>query len=210
MPDLVANDSGSFTIVVEDTVDERLDETANKKRKLDDPVVDDVWVTIHKVTLRMSDKAVLLSCELDDKIIGAAQKLLLHKFPSLNGLRCTLVQDDIGVWVNNYVQILHCRSNHWITVSTISCQPGKIKVYDSLHNDVDIATKNKLEKTFARKLQYIVPRVQKQKGTKDCGLFAVAVATNLAYGIKTFKFDQDQMRRHLCACFEASEMTIFP
>jgi len=44
-----------------------------------------------------SDKAVLLSSELDDKIINAAQKLLFCKFPSLNSLRSTLVQDHIGV-----------------------------------------------------------------------------------------------------------------
>ena len=165
---------------------------------------------MHRVVLRMSDKAVLLSHELDDKIIGAAQKLLLSKFPSLNGLRSTLLQDHIRVWVNNYVQIFHCRSNHWITVSTIGCQPGEIKVYDSLYDDVDVTTKNKLEKTFASNLRYITPRLQKQKGTIDCGLFAVAFATNLAYGRNTFKFDQSQMHHHLIACFEASKITVFP
>ena len=100
----------------------------------------------------MSDKAVLLSRELDDKIIGSTQKLLLSNFSLLNGLRSTLLQDRIGVWVNNYVQIFHCRSNQWITVSTIGCQPGEIKAYDSLYNDVDVTTKNKLEKTFVSKL----------------------------------------------------------
>lgn len=156
----------------------------------------------------MSDKIVLLSRELEDKIIGAAQKLILSKFPSPNGLRSTLLQDCIGVWVNNYVQIFHCRSNHWITVSTLGCQPGEIKVYDSLYDDVDVATK--LEKIFASKLHYIIPRLQKQKGAIDCGLFAVAFATNIGYGRNTFKFNQSQMRRHLIACFEASEIAVFP
>ena len=77
-----------------------------------------------------------------------------------------------------------------MTVSTIGCQPGEIKVYDSLYDDVDVTIKNKLEKTFACKLHYIIPRLQKQQGVKDCGLFAVAFATNLAHGRNAFKFDQ--------------------
>ena len=102
-----------------------------------------MWIKIDRVVLRVSDKAVLLRCKLDDNIIAAAQKLLLSKFSSLNGLRSTLTQDHIGVWVNNYVQIFHCHSNHWITVSTIGCHPGEIKVYDSFYDDVDVTTKNR-------------------------------------------------------------------
>ena len=81
-------------------------------------------------------------------------------------------------------------------------------MYDSLYND-DNATKNKLEKTFANKLHYIIPRLQKQKGAIDCGLFAVAFTTNLAYGKNTFKLDQSQMHHHLFACFEASKIAVF-
>ena len=100
--------------------------------------------------------------------------------------------------------MVHSRSNHWITVSTIDCQPGEIKVHNSLYDEVDAATKNKLEKTFACKIQYILPRVQKQHGLKDCGLFAVAFATDIAYGKKIVEFDQNKMSHHLCECFEQS------
>ena len=147
------------------------------------------------MVLRLSDKAVLLNGELNDKVINAAQKLLLEKFPSLKGLRSTLVQDHIGFWVDNYLQVVHSRSNHWITC-------GEIKVYDSLYNEVDTTTKNKLEKTFACKIQYIVPRVQKQQGVKDCGLFAVAFTTDIAHGKTVFKYDQSKMLNHLHECFE--------
>ena len=43
----------------------------------------------------------------------------------------------------------------------------------------------RIEKTFANKLHYIIPRLQKQRGAIDCGLFAVAFATNSAYGRNT-------------------------
>ena len=86
----------------------------NKRSK-----VDDVWLRVQNVVLRLSDKAVLLSEELNDKVINAAQKLLHQKFPSLQGLRSTLVQDRIGFWVDNYLQVVHSRSNHWILHSVI-------------------------------------------------------------------------------------------
>jgi len=128
---------------------------------------------IHKVILKMSDKAVLLSSKLNNKIISAAQKLLFGKFLSLNSLLSILVQAHFGVWVNSYVQMFHCCSNHRITVTTVGYHPGEVKVYDSLYDDVDTATMNKLEKTFHCNLQYTVPSLQ---GVKDCDLFAIAFA----------------------------------
>ena len=162
------------------------------------------------MVLRLSDKAVLLNGELNDKLINAAQKLLLQKFPSVKGLRSTLVQDHIGFWVDNYLQVVHSRSNHWITVTTIGCQYGEVKVYDSLYKKVDTATKSKLEKTFACKIQYIVPKVQEQQDVKDCGLFAVVFATDIAHGRMVFKYDQSKMRDHLCECFEQLCIDVFP
>ena len=35
-------------------------------------------------------------------------------------------------------------------------------------------------------------------------------ATNLAHGRTIFKFDQSKMNHHLCACFEVSELIVFP
>ena len=90
------DDSCHVTVIVEEVEDTDECTTSYKRRKLNDSEVDDVWVTIHKVILRMSDKAVLLSSELDDKIVGAAQKFLLCKFPSLNGLRSTLATLESG------------------------------------------------------------------------------------------------------------------
>ena len=72
------------TVIVDELEEvEDTDESTKlyKRRKLDDSAVVGVCLTIQK---KMSDKAVLLSGELDDKIISAAQKLLF-KFPSLMG-----------------------------------------------------------------------------------------------------------------------------
>ena len=95
-------------------------------------------------------------------------------------------------------------------MATIGCQHNEIKVIDSLYNEVDTATKNRLEKTFACSIQCIVLRVQKQQGSKDCGLFALAFATDIAHGKIVFKYDQSKMRNHLYECFVQLCIDFFP
>ena len=76
------------------------------------------------------------------------------------------------------------------------------------YDEVDAATKNKLEKTYACKIQYILPRVQKQHDLEDCGLFAVAFGTDIAYGKKVGEFDQNRMHHH--ECFGRECISTFP
>ena len=81
-------------------VDDNASDDASKRRKVEGS---EEWIAVQSMVLRLSDKATLLNGELNDKIINGAQKLLLQKFPSLKGLKSTLVQDDIGFWVDNYL-----------------------------------------------------------------------------------------------------------
>ena len=55
-------------------------------------------------------------------------------------------------------------------------------------------------------------RVGKQVGSDDCGLYAIAILTALAYKINVaeVKFDQSKMRRHFIDCIEAKFLTLFP
>lgn len=41
--------------------------------------------------------------------------------------------------------------------------------------------------------------MQVQKGSADCGLFAIAIATSLLYDIN-LSYNQDKMRDHLLYC----------
>jgi len=59
----------------------------------------------------------------------------------------------------------------------------EVKVYDSLYNRVDDATKRKIEKALACKLRFIVPVVQKQQGYK-------AFATHLPFGKTQFNLNK--------------------
>ena len=54
-------------------------------------------------------------------------------------------------------------------------------------------------------------KMQKQKGTSDCGVFTIKIATSLAFGINPTAsvFEQDCMRGHLSKCLEAKKR-LFP
>uniref|UniRef100_A0A1X7SY09 Ubiquitin-like protease family profile domain-containing protein n=1 Tax=Amphimedon queenslandica TaxID=400682 RepID=A0A1X7SY09_AMPQE len=147
-----------------------------------------------------------------------AQRILQKQFPLFNGFYLTLKLSSMKPvtdgWIGNFLQICHCRSNHWITLSTIGCQHGEIRVYDSLYDEVDEDTIFLIKRLFNQDgLSIILPSVQKQNGVKDCGLFAIANATALLLTSDpstTHLFNQAKLRDHLVHCLEANMFTHFP
>ena len=52
--------------------------------------------------------------------------------------------------------------------------------------------------------------VEHQRGSMDCGVYATAVATSLAFGhLGPFNFHHRSMRQHLVDCLEKIELTPF-
>uniref|UniRef100_A0A1X7U6V1 Ubiquitin-like protease family profile domain-containing protein n=1 Tax=Amphimedon queenslandica TaxID=400682 RepID=A0A1X7U6V1_AMPQE len=179
---------------------------------------DEIWVRIEGIVLYMSGMNRLSGgLELTEAIINSAQKLLKSQFPTLQGLGLTFEDQPCIDWVDNYIQIAHCRGNHWIAISTIGCDINKIHVYDSLYSNVDTNTEHNIKTIFASDVSISLPSVQKQLGLKDCGVFAIAFATHLAYSTKCTnhtllsekQFRQDNMRSHLINCFMTRSMTEF-
>ena len=64
------------------------DQDNTKRRKVDESSdVDGVWLTVHNIQLKMSEKTILLNKEeLNDRINNASQRILYCQFPSLQGL----------------------------------------------------------------------------------------------------------------------------
>ena len=62
------------------------------------------------------------------------------------------------------------------------------------------------------KIQCNMTKVQKQKGSTDCGVFAVAFHTSLTYHLDPteVQYCQDQLRSHLCSCFIKGKLVPFP
>jgi len=67
-------------------------------------------------------------------------------------------------------------------VSNMECKKGVVNVYDSLFTFVDEETLGIIKNIRAIcKIHCNIAKVQKQKGSRDYGVFAVAFLTSLAY-----------------------------
>ena len=103
------------------------------------------------------------------------------------------------------VQIIFDRGNHWIVAANIHDDgTGAVKVYDSLYNCIDSKSKGVVKNLFETTAADIsVVNMQKQHGSTDCGLFAIAVVTALLFGEdpSSLHFEQSCMRNHLLQCY---------
>lgn len=92
-----SSSSSRDVVVISDGISDN-----NKRRKVDDKIKDYVndggemndslWLRIYNVVLKSLEKLLMLGGdELNDKIINATQRMLIKQFPSLQGLRSTLV-----------------------------------------------------------------------------------------------------------------------
>jgi len=108
--------------------------------------------------------------------------------------------------------VRYANQHHWIVTTTIGSKEN-VLMFDSIFGNVDEQTKkvifNLFQSSSAKKLRVV--NSQKQKGSKDCGLFAIAFATALAYGQNPskLKYDQSSMRSHLVRCFHEGKLVPF-
>ena len=121
-------------------------------------------------------------------------------------------KENVGKFVPNQLQVIHCHTwDHWIVASTINCKDGEVNIYDSVFSTVDEETKDVVANLFHSSSMKLM-QIQKQVGGKDCGLFAIATATAIAFGADPTRlvFNQASMRRHLAQCFTDKVITLFP
>ena len=179
------------------------------------------WVKVGTVNLTFDDQDALKNRShkwLNDNHITAAQNLLKSQHPHINGLQPPVLQITQTFEVHcskPFVQILNMSQNHWITVSTIGCAPGIVKVYDSMHLRLPSSLKQIIADLMFHKgrnikVQYI--NMQNQIGLNDCGLFAIASAAAICHDIDPSKVDfcQKDMREHLTNSFEQGQLLPIP
>ena len=139
------------------------------------------------VGLSSSDRNRLLSW-LTDSIIDAAQQLLkeISPLPGLESAACGLTM-TYAVQPDEFVQILHTGEGHCVTVSTIGVAHPLVcaRVLDSLYSSAGTLLEAQIGSLIHTEKPEICLKfmdVPVQAGTYDCGLFAVAFATALAFG----------------------------
>ena len=193
----------------------------NQSAVKDSIVVDEVCSPAKKRLKKCNEEAVIMGEKLTDNEINLAQRILKAQFPNINGLCSTLLQSKpctAADQVNeNKIQIVFCNNrNHWIIATTFGCEAaGEVKVFDSIFSSLDKDSLRTVMKLFSS--GSIKPRVrlspsQKQRGSNDCGMFAIALGVAISFGLNPSKvcFQQDKMRAHLVNCFNKESFSLFP
>ena len=115
-----------------------------------------------------------------------------------------------------FVQIINVDDLHWVCASNIYSPPGVVDVYDSissfsvgsydLHKQLSTILKCSTDMTVT------FVDVQRQAGSSDCGVFAIAFANALCRGCDphTISIDHNVSRGHLLACFLNKALSMFP
>ncbi len=182
------------------------------------------WLPLLQLSSREKD-VIQYGDELNDEVMNAALCVMKAQFPYVNGFQNTLRGHCPVGFVyeaEESIQMIHTGERHWVTISSIGERShGYVSVYDSMARATDNrAAAGRLVRQQLRDLywhgdrrpepRYI--RVQQQVGGIDCGLFAIANAVSLCFGVNPSgcRYNQPLMRSHLMTCLEQSIFTQFP
>ena len=161
---------------------------------------------------------ILLGRALTGDVINASQKLLSKQFPDIGGLQLTYYNDPRSFSCADGVQIHHTSQYHWITSTSIGSQRTcSAKVFDSMwNNELTAESEVQLAQIYGEKnedlLRVEICSVHQQDGGVDCGIFAIAFATDLCHSLNpvAVTYDQNKMRPHLLRCLENQRLEPFP
>ncbi len=95
------------------------------------------------------------------------------------------------------MQILNISNRHWCVVSSNDCDPGHVKVYDTLYNEVQeslIPIIASLVFCTQPTLKISLMDVARQINSSDCGVLAIAIAYDLCAGDDPLAVDYDHSR----------------
>lgn len=118
----------------------------------------------------------------------------------------------VGTPQKKFVQILHIRQNHWITVSNIFCDENQLSVYDSKSAPLDPRTLQTLSwmvRPQSDHFDVLQPAVQQQSNFSNCGLFSIAFAYALCKGHppELCKFNEGRLRAQLYSSLTKQSIT---
>ena len=102
----------------------------------------------------------------------------------------------------------HNFSGHW---ALSHLREGVVFLYDSLQPKTIHPDLQKQILALYGKRLVRVPPVQIQKGSTDCGCFAIAFCVSLLYGDDptTLVYEQKKMREHITACLSSEHLLHF-
>ena len=101
----------------------------------------------------------------------------------MGGLQPSILGQTMTFSVERGKFVLFVKGNHWITISNVRSAQDEIYVYDSMYSrDLPNSAKRQIAAIICTvKAQFTLnfQHVQHQKGSGECGLFAIAFAETL-------------------------------
>ena len=99
-----------------------------------------------------------------------------------------------------------------MVASNVRSSEREIEIFDSLYASVHKDSRNTIMNLFESSCVPVLTMAEmsKQEGVNDCGVFAIAAATALAFGSDPLQVQQSRMREHLLICFERGSISPFP
>jgi Ulp1 family protease len=167
-----------------------------KKQRIEEASISEIWIQCSGIILSQSDRNDLCDGEwLNDNHVNFAQSILKRQFPHIDGWWNTLLLNKEQKKINCGIQRIYTRRSNWIVSSTLGCNGRNIQIYDSLYTSEPETTQttilNLLETNGTPNL--VMSEVTKQEGLSDCGVFAIATATALAFGRRPVHFKPSTM-----------------
>ena len=208
----------------------KLDSPPPAKKPKEDDIIDlssptcpprEVW--IEDLALNQGHKRLLVNPkeELNSLFIEVSQELLQAQHPLIQGLKAP-GHDQTSAGFDRFTGealqiILSRKRHHWLLVSTMG---RSVRVLDSFFPDLAEDCKIQIAELCAgladnqENIKVTIEKSQHQMNGIDCGLYAIANATELAFNsnvdFATVSYDRKQLRSHLAQCFEQGRLTPFP
>lgn len=168
-----------------------------------------LWVP--ELKLSNQEKLQLTNGEkLNDKHMNGTALVLSKQFPDLPALQNTLLVQNLAKLQPALEKsvFFHYYCAHW---ALSHLKQDVVYLYDSLlPKEIHPTLKNQLIALYGKR-KMIVPQVQIQKGSDDCGCFAIAFCVSLLFGDDpaTLSYDQTKMRDHITECLSTVHFTPF-
>ncbi len=181
----------------------------------------EVWMDncLYKLTLAEKEEVVSPCGWLSDRVITAAQLLMLQHSPLMAGLQPpTLAQRQAFDCHKDqiFVQIIIVGNNsHWCVVSNVGCDEGTVNVYDTMNprpSNITVRVVCSLVFCSTPTLSINMMDVQRQSNGSDCSVLAIAIAFELCCHRDPciLKFGNTvSIRTHLARCLEDCKLTTF-
>lgn len=182
-----------------------------------------MWIP--ELHLSSHERAILESRKwLNDRIISAAQNLLFRQANgTIVGFQSTLCRNGMfkAIPSSQFIQILFSANSHWLTVTNMISGTSEyfsdtVRIYDSGRpRRISMSVKSSICSFMRPKsslLCFDVMDVDGQLNSYDCGVYVIAYATHLVYGLDPvlYNWDSKNLRAHLLTSFVNGMFQPFP